>query len=65
MGNSAEFIEVECYRTDFSRNLRVFPANKRNIFINGTVKDSDLNFFWAPKLSAGGLNFGLDGQYGN
>ena len=32
MGNSAEFIEVECYRTDFSRNLRVFPVNKRNIF---------------------------------
>ena len=30
-----------------------------------TVKDSDLNFFWAPKLSAGGLNFGLDSQYGN
>ena len=32
---------------------------------NYTVKDSDLNFFWAPKLSAGGLNFGLDSQYGN
>ena len=30
-----------------------------------TVKDSDLNFFWAPNLSAGGLNFGLDSQYGN
>ena len=25
-----------------------------------TVKDSDLNFFWTQKLSAGGLNFGLD-----
>ena len=30
-----------------------------------TVKDSDLNFFWTQKLSAGGLNFGLDSQYGN
>ena len=33
--------------------------------VSYTVKDSDLNFFWAPKLSAGGLNFGLDSQYGN
>ena len=49
------------------------PKNKqtwKNIVVScnekiDTVKDSDLNFFWAPKLSAGGLNFGLDSQYGN
>ena len=41
-------------------NMYIAHKLKKGFYNYNTVKDSDLNFFWTQKLSAGGLNFGLD-----